>query len=46
MPSRVPEWQSGSRTPVPGGAGGRTPAWAGAGGSRSKLDNVVYLVLC
>ena len=34
-PGRVPDWQSGSRTPVPGGQGGRTPAWGAV--ARSKF---------
>ena len=40
-PGRVPDWQSSSRTPVPGGPGGRTPAWAGAGGARSKSSKMI-----
>ncbi|KKY19501.1 putative transcription initiation protein spt5 [Phaeomoniella chlamydospora] len=31
-PSRVPEWNGGSRTPLAAGDGGRTPAWGAAGG--------------
>jgi transcription elongation factor SPT5 len=33
---RVPDWQSGSRTPATSGLPDRTPAWGGSG-SRSKL---------
>ena len=35
---RVPDWQSGGRTPAAGGLPERTPAWGGSG-SRSKLPS-------
>ncbi len=42
-PGRNPEWQSSSRTPVPGGLGGRTPAWAGGGGARSEFLKAICI---
>ena len=43
-PGRVPDWQSGSRTPVPGGQGGRTPAWGAAARSKSIMQRALTFV--